>query len=113
MSPGSIGPSRRESASRVRAVFPAVYTLREFAEAAGLVAYSTNFGDLFREAAGYIDRVLKGARPRICPCSRRRLSSQSWRRQGARLYDPRRRSSPAPTRYSNERAWGEYGGERA
>src|SRR5215472_7151784 len=54
MSPGSIGPSRRESASRVRAVFPAVYPLREFAEAAGLVAYSTNFGDLFREAAGYI-----------------------------------------------------------
>ena len=48
-------------------MFPAIYPLRGFAEAAGLVAYSTNFGDLFREAAGYIDRVLKGARPGDLP----------------------------------------------
>jgi putative tryptophan/tyrosine transport system substrate-binding protein len=46
---------------------PAVYPLREFAEAGGLLAYSTNFDDLFRAAADYVDRVLKGARPRELP----------------------------------------------
>ena len=46
---------------------PAVYPLREFAEAGGLLAYSTNFDDLFRAAADYVDRVLKGARPGELP----------------------------------------------
>jgi len=38
-----------------------------FAEAGGLVVYATNFDDLFRQAADYIDRVLKGARPGELP----------------------------------------------
>jgi ABC transporter substrate binding protein len=38
-----------------------------FADAGGLVVYATNFEDLFRQAADYIDRVLKGAQPGELP----------------------------------------------
>jgi putative tryptophan/tyrosine transport system substrate-binding protein len=39
---------------------PAVYPFREFAEAGGLIVYATNFDDLFRQAADYVDKVLRG-----------------------------------------------------
>ena len=42
---------------------PAVYPWPEFAEAGGLAVYSTNFDDLFRQAAGYVDKVLRGVAP--------------------------------------------------
>jgi putative ABC transport system substrate-binding protein len=38
-----------------------IYPFREFAETGGLVLYATNFHDLFRRAADYVDKVLKGA----------------------------------------------------
>jgi putative ABC transport system substrate-binding protein len=46
---------------------PAVYPFREFAEARGLVVYATNFNVLFRQAADYVDRVLRGAQPGELP----------------------------------------------
>jgi putative ABC transport system substrate-binding protein len=46
---------------------PAVYPWPEFAEAGGLAVYSTNFDDLFRQAADYMDRILKGALPGELP----------------------------------------------
>jgi ABC-type uncharacterized transport system substrate-binding protein len=46
---------------------PAIYANRGFAEAGGLVAYSTNLDDLFRQAAGYADKILKGASPSELP----------------------------------------------
>jgi putative ABC transport system substrate-binding protein len=46
---------------------PAIYSNREFVEAGGLIAYSTNFNDLFRQAAGYVDRILKGESPAELP----------------------------------------------
>ena len=46
---------------------PAVYPFPEFAEAGGLVVYATNFHDLFRQAAEYVDKVLKGAAPGELP----------------------------------------------
>ena len=46
---------------------PAIYSNRETVEAGGLIAYSTNFDDLLRQAAGYVDKILKGASPGELP----------------------------------------------
>jgi putative ABC transport system substrate-binding protein len=46
---------------------PAIYGNRGFTEAGGLISYSTNLDDLFRQAAGYVDKILKGASPGELP----------------------------------------------
>ncbi len=46
---------------------PAMYTLASFVDAGGLMAYGPNRADLFRRAATYVDRILKGAKPADLP----------------------------------------------
>jgi putative tryptophan/tyrosine transport system substrate-binding protein len=40
---------------------PTMYTTREFVEAGGLISYGVNFAEQFRRAAGYVDKILRGA----------------------------------------------------
>jgi putative ABC transport system substrate-binding protein len=50
-----------------KARLPTIHGSRTYADAGGLISYGTNFGDLFRRSAGYVDKILKGAKPGDLP----------------------------------------------
>jgi len=49
---------------------PALYGWREFVEAGGLMSYAPNLADLYRRAATYVDKILKGTKPADLPVER-------------------------------------------
>ena len=63
-----INPRRKGVAElAVKSRLPTIYREREHVEAGGLVAYGPSIPDLFRRAATYVDRILKGAKPNDLP----------------------------------------------
>jgi putative tryptophan/tyrosine transport system substrate-binding protein len=46
---------------------PATYTRPEFVEAGGLMTYVASYNDLFRRAATFVDKILKGRKPADLP----------------------------------------------
>jgi putative ABC transport system substrate-binding protein len=57
----------RISSLALGARLPAMYVSREFVEAGGLMSYGPNYPGLFRRAADYVDRILRGAKPADLP----------------------------------------------
>ena len=51
----------------VKSRLPAAYTRPEYVEDGGLMTYGPSINDLFRRAATYVDKILKGAKPADLP----------------------------------------------
>jgi len=62
---GGIGSRLAALATQRR--LASIASFREFAEARGLLAYGPAVRDVFRRAASFVDRILKGARPADLP----------------------------------------------
>ena len=62
-----IGDRQRFADLAIANRLPMMAPAREYAEAGALVSYGTDYLDLFRRAAGYVDRILRGARPGDLP----------------------------------------------
>ena len=91
-------PHARKIAELARqAGLPTVFQRRENVDAGGLLSYGPSLRDAFRQAAGHVDRILKGAKPADVPVEQpTKLELIINLRRSASMC--RRRCSPAPTR---------------
>ena len=68
LSNGVLNPHRPQIAEfAVKYRLPAIYNAVEWVEAGGLACYGASIPDLFRRAAIYVDKILKGAKPADLP----------------------------------------------
>jgi ABC-type uncharacterized transport system substrate-binding protein len=65
--PMLLGARQQFTALVAKARLPAIYTLREFADAGGLICYGADESAIVRRAAEYVDKILKGSAPADLP----------------------------------------------
>ena len=59
--------AQRLASLALKGRLPTVFYLKDFAEQGGLISYAPNYQDLFRRAAIYVDKILKGVKPGDLP----------------------------------------------
>ena len=65
---GVLFPRARQVAElAAKSRLPAMYDLREYVDAGGLISYGANINQIWRQAAGFVDKILKGAKPGDLP----------------------------------------------
>ena len=74
---------------------PAIYAIKEHAEAGGLMAHAASRPEIFRRAAAFVDKILKGANPAELPVEQPTKISVPPRHFGLACHQ---RCWPAPTR---------------
>jgi ABC-type uncharacterized transport system substrate-binding protein len=62
-----LGARKRLADLTAKNRLPAAYGAREYVDAGGLMSYGPDYADLFRRAATYVDKILKGAKPADLP----------------------------------------------
>ena len=69
VAPDSFYSTRREqlSALAARYAIPAVYSVRDYVEAGGLMSYGPDIADMFRKVGAYTARILNGSKPEDLP----------------------------------------------
>ena len=79
---------------------PTIHGNREYVETGGFMSYGPNFPDLFRRAADYVDKILRGAKPADIPVEQPTKFDLVINLTTAKALGlkSRRRCSPAPTR---------------
>lgn len=75
-SPFLIGQQKRIAELALKQRLPTMFEAGTWVEAGGLTSYSADEPDLFRRAAIYVDKILKGASPPTFPSNSRR--NLSW-----------------------------------
>jgi putative ABC transport system substrate-binding protein len=66
---GPLGPAKRIRiiALAAESRLPAIYSYRIFPIDGGLISFAADYGDLFRRAGGFVNKILKGANPATLP----------------------------------------------
>jgi len=66
---GPLGPAKRTQiiALAAESGLPAIYSFGIFPAEGGLISFAADYDDLFRRAAGFVDRILRGAKPAAMP----------------------------------------------
>ncbi len=59
--------ARRVAELAARNRLPAMYELRQYVDEGGLISYGPNITEIWRQAAGFVDKILKGAKPDDLP----------------------------------------------
>jgi putative ABC transport system substrate-binding protein len=57
------GDLKQTAELALKSRLPAIFHIKEFAQVGGLLAYGVDRADMYRRAAAYVDKILKGAKP--------------------------------------------------